>query len=322
MNIWRQSLPLRTMAAAALGVVTALALPVTASAQDSSAPPGPGAPGTFLVAVLDGRNVVSEVPGRLTGDPNGQAVEVLRIDADRVTFAISWSGVGAVTAGHIHAGAAGVNGPVQVPLFGHPLPGNRHTASGTVRVADPGALTALRTNPGSFSVDLTTKGYPAGAVRGQLHAVGHPIELTDRYGRLARNFPFVASVRSGQQIYACTRQADGTFAYTQHNVSAHLRRGIDHSFVKDDAGPPQWVARDGSSVTGTLVSKVPHGDGNIAELDLNLTQTGAAHGLLAHAVEVQRINTVGGVAPAGVCDPVAMPIAAVPYQADYLFING
>jgi hypothetical protein len=29
-----------------------------------------------------------------------------------------------------------------------------------------------------------------------------------------------------------------------------------------------------------------------------------------------------GLAAAGTCDPQATPIASVPYQADYVFING
>ena len=45
-------------------------------------------------------------------------------------------------------------------------------------------------------------------------------------------------------------------------------------------------------------------------------------GLLGNVVEVLRLNTVGGIAPIGVCDPQATPTVAVPYQADYVFING
>ena len=44
--------------------------------------------------------------------------------------------------------------------------------------------------------------------------------------------------------------------------------------------------------------------------------------MLAHAVEVLRLNTVGGLAPTGTCDPQTTPIVNVPYQADYVFING
>jgi Protein of unknown function (DUF3455) len=92
--------------------------------------------------------------------------------------------------------------------------------------------------------------------------------------------------------------------------------------VQPDAGPPQWQAPDGSAVSGKVVAKNANGAGNIAELNLDATQIGASTGLLAHAVEVLRLNTVGGVAPTGTCDPQATPIVNVPYQADYIFING
>ena len=126
----------------------------------------------------------------------------------------------------------------------------------------------------------------------------------------------------GLQIYACTAQADGSFAFTQHDVDAHLTDDIHHTFVRPLAGTPQWQAPDGSAVTGKVVTKNANGAGNIAELNLDATQIGTSTGLLAHAVEVLRLNTAGGVAPAGPCDPQATPIASVPYQADYVFING
>jgi len=92
--------------------------------------------------------------------------------------------------------------------------------------------------------------------------------------------------------------------------------------VQPAAGPPQWQAPDGSAVSGKVVTKNANGDANIAELNLDATQIGSPGGLLGNVVEVLRLNTVGGVAPSGVCDPQATPIVAVPYQADYLFING
>ncbi|MFH0179817.1 DUF3455 domain-containing protein [Streptomyces cacaoi] len=131
---------------------------------------------------------------------------------------------------------------------------------------------------------------------------------------------FQASVRSGVQIYACTKQPDGTFAFTQHNVRATLKGGIKHSFVSPASGPPQWVAPDGSAVTGTVTSKTPHGAGNIPELELTATQTGLPTGKLASVTKIRRVNTQGGVAPTGPCDPAANPTVEVPYSAVYEFI--
>lgn len=132
---------------------------------------------------------------------------------------------------------------------------------------------------------------------------------------------FRASVVSGVQIYACTQQADGTFAFTQRGVRATLQGGIKHSFVNPDSGPPQWIARDGSAVTGKVASKTPNGPGNIPELELTATQSGRSTGKLAEVVKIRRLNTSGGVAPAGSCDPAKTPTAEVPYGAVYEFIS-
>ncbi|MGW6401940.1 DUF3455 domain-containing protein [Streptomyces sp. NPDC055134] len=55
------------------------------------------------------------------------------------------------------------------------------------------------------------------------------------------------------------------------------------------------------------------------ELDLRATQTGKRHGLLSGTAEILRLNTVGGVAPAGSCDPGT--VVGVPYRADYVFVQ-
>ncbi len=448
-----------TLAAATVfGTGVALAAGQVAQAHNDPTPPPPGDPtnaGTFLAAVLEGRNEVPVPGGPAVGDRDGQAVEILRIKGNQVSFAIKWKNLGALSAGHVHAGASGTNGAVQVPFFGAGLADPSLTATiGSVTVTDQTLLDNLKNNPGSFYANLHTTEFPGGAVRGQLHKVTHPVDLTavlrggplsallggdqevpvpggpavgdpdgqatafvgardgkldysftwsgigaptnghvhegtvgtngpvavglfaapgglpasvsgvagevkgvkpdllhrianrpnDFYANLhTAQFPggavrgqlfrtgrtagdpfaqssFVASVVTGEQIYACTRQPDGGFAFTQHNVSATLQFGIAHSFVKDDAGPPQWVARDHSAVTGKLLAKTANGTGNIAELDLDATQSGASTGLLANTVEILRLNTIGGVAPAGACDPYTTPIAKVPYQADYLFI--
>jgi hypothetical protein len=212
---------------------------------------------------------------------------------------------------------AGVNGPVAVPLFAAPggLPASVNGIAGVVTNVSSDLVHRLQANPNGWYANLHTADFAGGAVRGQL------FRAADGNDDSFDQSPFIASVVRGEQIYACTKQADGSYAFTQHNVSATLQTGIAHSFVKDDAGPPQWVSRDRSAVTGKLISKTPNGTANIAELDLDLTQSGASTGQFVNAVEVLRLNTVGGVAPAGACDPHAKPIAKVPYQADYLFIT-
>jgi len=269
----------------------------------------PTAAPAVLVASLEGRN---EVTG---GDPDGQALELIGIHGNTLSYSVTWRGISAPTEAAIHAAGRGVDGPVVVPLFTTPSRTGT-SASGSVTVTDPTVLDALRSDPGGFYTDLRNRDFPNGAVRAQMHLLSHAVSTT---GVAALQ----ESVVFGSQIYACTVQRDGSFAFTQNNVEARLTGGIHHTFVQPVAGPPQWQAPDGSAVSGTkVVTRNGNGAGNIAELDLDATQIGDRTGLLANAVEVLRLNTVGGVAPAGNCDPHVTPIVSVPYQADYLFING
>jgi CHRD domain/Protein of unknown function (DUF3455) len=307
---WRIGAVLAAAAASAT-----LAISAASANSDVTPPAGITVPGNatgapaVLVASLEGRN---EVTG---GATHGQALELIGLQGNTLSYSVSWRGIGTPTGAHIHAGVRGADGPVVVPLFTTPRPAGGF-ASGSVTVTDPALLAALRSDPGGFYTDLHTTAFPGGAARAQLHLLNHAVS-TSGVAALQE------SVVLGSQIYACTAQPDGSFAFTQFGVEARLTGGIHHTFVQPAAGPPQWQAPDGSAVTGpTVVTRNANGAGNIAELNLDATQIGASTGLLAHVVEVLRLNTLGGVAPAGPCDPQATPIVHVPYRADYVFING
>src|SRR5215472_390157 len=194
------------------------------------------APAT-LVASLEGRNEVT------AGAAAGQALELIGIRGNTLSYSVSWRGLGTATGADIHAAGRGLDGPVVVPLFSTPPPAGGF-ASGTVTVTDPALLAALRSDPGGFYADLHTTAFPGGAARGQLHLLNHAV-ATSGVAALQE------SVVLGSQIYACTAQPGGSFAFTQHDVAAHLTGGIHHTFVQPDSGPPQWQAPDGSAVTGT-----------------------------------------------------------------------
>lgn len=131
-----------------------------------------------------------------------------------------------------------------------------------------------------------------------------------------------SAVQAGVQIYSCQQQDDGSFAFAQENVDATLEGGIAHSFVQGQSGPPQWVAPDGSAVTGQVASSTDAGPGNIPSLRLTATPSGSEQGLLAGVTEILRESTSGGVAPAGTCDPASEPTISVPYNATYVFVKG
>ncbi|MFG2382505.1 CHRD domain-containing protein [Streptomyces avermitilis] len=273
-----------------------------------------GRGGTILAAGLRGANEVPVAGGPAVGDKDGAALEFIRVKGDTVSVAVTWRGTGKPTMLHIHQGAKGANGGVKVD-FGKLLEKGirHHSVVGTVKVKDAALLAQLKTDPGAFYANLHTARFPGGAVRGQLHKVTTAFDF-----RHALN-NFQASVVKGKQIYECKPAEGGGYAFAQRDVAARLGGDIAHSFVKPNSGTPQWVAPDRSAVTGTLISKTANGDKNIPELDLKATRSGKHRGLLAHTAEILRLNTVGGLAPAGSCAPGT--IVRVPYQADYVFVQ-
>jgi hypothetical protein len=102
-----------------------------------------------------------------TSEPNATGTAVLRIrkDAGLICYRLRAANVTLPTvAAHIHKGAAGVNGPVVVPLT---APGADGTSSGCVTVAAP-LIDDILANRAGYYVNVHTKEHPAGAIRSQL----------------------------------------------------------------------------------------------------------------------------------------------------------
>ncbi|MFI0967472.1 CHRD domain-containing protein [Streptomyces sp. NPDC021080] len=273
-----------------------------------------GSGGTVLAASLRGTAEVPVQGGPAVGDADGTVLEFVKVEGDKVSVAVTWRGTGRPTLLHLHQGAKGADGDVRIDFSGllHRVKGG-HSAVGTVEVEDGNLLDTLKADPGSFYSDLHTTKFPGGTVRGQLHKVTGAFDFRNAL----RNFQ--ESVVEGEQIYECKPAPSGGYGFAQRDVAARLGGHIAHSFVKPNSGTPQWIAPDRSAVTGTLIAKTPNGATNIPELDLAATRSGRDHGLLAGTQEILRLNTVGGVAPAGSCTPGA--IVGVPYRADYVFVQ-
>ena len=131
-----------------------------------------------LTARLSG---AQEVP---SADPDGRgkAVVVVDVAAGRVCFDIKLSDAGTPNRGHIHSGAAGVNGPIVVPFFELRIPpadpgaaasDPRNDAIESGRIedctsADPALLAQIVANPGGYYVNVHNARFPGGALRCQL----------------------------------------------------------------------------------------------------------------------------------------------------------
>ena len=132
-----------------------------------------------LTARLSG---AQEVPAA-DPDGSGKAFVMIDVEAGEVCFDIkSLSDVGAPNRGHIHEGAAGVNGPIVVPFFelrippadpGAPATDPRNDALESGRLmdcvpGDPVVLARIVANPGGFYVNVHNARFPGGALRCQL----------------------------------------------------------------------------------------------------------------------------------------------------------
>jgi hypothetical protein len=89
---------------------------------------------------------------------------VVRLDpkAGKACWSISIKKAGALLSAHVHRGKARKNGPVVIPL------GDRWSKNGCVFVSAK-TLKAVAKSPKSYYVDVHTKAYVNGVVRGQLH---------------------------------------------------------------------------------------------------------------------------------------------------------
>lgn len=127
-------------------------------------------------------------------------------------------------------------------------------------------------------------------------------------------------VGKGVQIYDCRPSATdpNVLAWTFREPAAVLY-GHGGRPVGIHFRGPTFESFDGSSVTGTLQASVPApGAGAIPWLLLRAI-TNQGDGVLAAVDYVQRLETRGGVAPAGACDPAGDATVAVPYRARYVF---
>lgn len=85
-------------------------------------------------------------------------------------------------------------------------------------------------------------------------------------------------------------------------------------------GPPAtWQSLDGSKVTGAQVAVSPAQPGAIA-LQLVKANPAMGQGAMQGSSYIQRVATVGGIAPAKTCDASMLRSKEiVKYQADYIF---
>ena len=122
----------------------------------------------------------------------------------------------------------------------------------------------------------------------------------------------------GFQIYVC-QQTDATYAWVLKAPDAELHDQQGSVVGRHYAGPA-WKNKDGSEVTGKLVTKSDSPDVDSIPW-LLLTAVGhSGDGVLSRVDSIQRINTKGGLPPKNDCDAskVNHEMKSA-YTADYYF---
>jgi hypothetical protein len=117
----------------------------------------------------------------------------------------------------------------------------------------------------------------------------------------------------GVQIYECR---DGKWAFVAPEAELFDRSG--RKIGRHYAGP-HWESADGSRIIGAVKQRADApAAGNIPWLLLGTKSVGN-DGAFSKVTSIQRVATVGGVAPAGGCAQGAQ--ARVDYSADYYFFS-
>lgn len=146
-----------------------------------------GAAAVVLIAASCGSNTTGPVPKTYVAnlisanEPNGAStatgtgVASFVDNGDRFDYTLSVTGLTAVTASHVHLGAAGVNGGIIFNLFNPNNPSgpvNGLIATGIITNANNQnvSLDSLRVlfNNGNAYVNVHTSQFPAGAIRDQV----------------------------------------------------------------------------------------------------------------------------------------------------------
>jgi hypothetical protein len=132
---------------------------------------------------------------------------------------------------------------------------------------------------------------------------------------------FLEALATGVQIYECAAKPGqpSTFEWVFRAPEAALADRSGHSIGKHYTGPT-WESVDGSTVVGEVKSRDPGPNKSAIPWLLLTGKSTTGAGILSRANSIQRVQTVGGVAPSEPCGPAnAKQIARVPYTATYYF---
>ena len=132
--------------------------------------------------------------------------------------------------------------------------------------------------------------------------------------------PVEITEASGVQIYSCEYGDGHRLGWVFKSPSATLYDASGHASIHHFAGP-SWQAEDGSRIVGHVLAQAPSkAQQSIPQLLLQVTPGSTGKGMLSDIRYVQRIDTVGGIAPAQGCT-TEHQTGNSPYWARYVFLK-
>jgi hypothetical protein len=137
----------------------------------------------------------------------------------------------------------------------------------------------------------------------------------------AGNKPVMVLTGAGLLTYECRPKAGaaGEFEWAFVGPDATLTDKTGNRMGKYYGGPT-WEHGDGSKVTGKQLAVSPGATGSIPLQLVQVNPGATGQGKFTNVTYIQRVNTVGGVAPKDPCNAgAASSKKTVPYSADYVF---
>ena len=129
------------------------------------------------------------------------------------------------------------------------------------------------------------------------------------------------TVGVGEITYACSpkKEMAGQYEWVFVGPDAKLNNRSGKQVGKYFGPPATWESMDGSKLTGAQVAVAPSSAGNIP-MQLVKGNPAMGMGAMSGVTYIQRVATMGGVAPAMPCDASSVGRKQiVKYQADYIF---
>ena len=137
----------------------------------------------------------------------------------------------------------------------------------------------------------------------------------------AGNALMMETAAAGEITYQCRAKKDlaGQFEWVFVGPDAGLKDRSGKMVGRYFGPPATWESADGSKVTGAQVAVAPNGEGNIP-LQLVKANPAVGMGSMQGVSYIQRVATMGGVAPKAVCAQANENAKqVVQYTADYIF---